>query len=172
MRAAVFVFCLGLPLAGIAAAQDSINCRFIGNWPFGPSYTAALDTARALAFVGSGGGVCVLNDSVSGSPVKVSEIATRGMVLGLCYANNRLYVADWTGGLLVISVSDPAHPTEVGYCTTPGYAMGVAVANQYAYVADGDSGLRVVSVADPAHPQEVGHCGTPDAACGVDVSGQ
>ena len=25
---------------------DSSNCRFLGNWPFGPSYTVAFDEAR------------------------------------------------------------------------------------------------------------------------------
>lgn len=34
---------------------DSLNIRFIGDWPFGPSYAIACDSARNIAFCGSGG---------------------------------------------------------------------------------------------------------------------
>jgi hypothetical protein len=29
---------------------DSLNCRFVGNWPFGPAYAVAYDSARNLVF--------------------------------------------------------------------------------------------------------------------------
>jgi len=148
-----------------------LNCRFVGNWPFGQSVAVALDPVRDLAFVGSGGGIYVLDVSVPAFPVKLSEIGTRGLVQGLCYLNNRLYVADVAAGLRIISVSDPAHPVEVGYCDTPGNALGVAVIGDYAYVADGVDGLRVISVTDPAHPAEVGYYDTPGYAYGVAVIG-
>ena len=72
-------------LAITAAHGDSLNCRLVGNWPFGPSSAIALDSARALAFVGSGGGVYVLDVSNPAQPVKLSEVHTQGMVkrLGL-----------------------------------------------------------------------------------------
>jgi hypothetical protein len=162
---------LVLLAAGVAQAQDSLNCRFVGNWPFGPSLAVALDSSRNLAFCGSGGGVYVLDVSDPALPVKRSEISTRGAVNGLCYLNNRLYVADGLAGLRIISVSDPANPVEVGFYDTPGYAYGVAVVGNYAYVADYFAGLRVISVSDPAHPTEVGFYETPGAANGVAVVG-
>jgi hypothetical protein len=143
MKATMFVFCLGLLLAGVAPAQDSLNCRFIGNWPFGGVAAVALDSARNLAFVGSGGGIYVLDVSVPASPVKLSEIGARGEVYGLCYLDSILYAGDGPAGLRVISVADPAHPAEVGYCSTPGTAWGVAVSGDYAYVADDRAGLQI-----------------------------
>jgi len=155
-------------LAITTAHGDSLNCRFIGSWPFGPSYAVALDSSRNLAFCGGGGGVFVLDVSDPTLPVKRSEISTSGLVVwGLCYLNNRLYVADDNAGLRVISVSDPANPVEVGFYDTPGRANDVAVVGDYAYVADGGTGLRVISVSDPAHPVEVGFCDTPGYAYGA-----
>ena len=52
---------------------DSLNCRLVGNWPFGPSYAVAVDSARNLVFCGSGGGVYVLDVSDSANPVKLSD---------------------------------------------------------------------------------------------------
>jgi hypothetical protein len=90
MGTTVLGLCLSLLLVGMAPAADSLNVRFVGNSPFGPSSAVALDSVRDLAFVGSGGGIYVLDVSVPASPVKLSEIGTRGMVDGLCYLNNRL----------------------------------------------------------------------------------
>ncbi|MEO0156289.1 MAG: hypothetical protein ABIL07_04165, partial [candidate division WOR-3 bacterium] len=50
-------------------AYDSSNVRFIGNWPFGPSNAVAIDQARNLVFMGSGGGVSVLNVANPSAPV-------------------------------------------------------------------------------------------------------
>ncbi|MEO0270009.1 MAG: hypothetical protein ABIM85_06445 [candidate division WOR-3 bacterium] len=75
---------------------DSLNVRFIGNWPFGPSYAVSFDPSRNLVFLGSGGGVYILNVSNPSNPQKVSEkIHTRGFVQRLFYEpiNKRLYIA-------------------------------------------------------------------------------
>ena len=109
-----------------AMPSESLNCRFISNWTFGPSCAMALDSSRHLAFCGSGAGVFVVDVSDSALPVKLSEISTRDFIFGLCYLDNRLYVAAGDAGLRIISVSDSAHPTEVGYCDTPGRVFGVA----------------------------------------------
>ena len=69
------------------AGFDSLNVRFVGNWPFGPSWAVCVDSARNLVFVGSGGGVYVLDISEVSNPVRVSEIRTRGVVNGLYYDN-------------------------------------------------------------------------------------
>ena len=78
------------------AGFDSLNVRFVGNWPFGPCWAVCVDSARNLVFVGSGGGVYVLDVSQVSNPVRVSEIRTRGIIYGLYYDNTTqmLYVAD------------------------------------------------------------------------------
>jgi hypothetical protein len=146
VKTLIVMLCLAV---GVWALQaDSLDIRLVGNWPFGPSYAVAFDTAHDLAFVSSGGGVQVVDVSVPDQPVKLSEIKTIGFVHGLCYSDSLFYIADDGAGLRVVSVSDPANPTEVGYCDTPGKAFGVTVAGDYAYVADYGAGLRVISVSD------------------------
>ena len=153
---------------------DSLNVRFVGNWPFGLSYAVAYDSLRSLAFCGSGGGVYILNVSDPSSPVKVSEgIHTRSLVYGLFYdaSSERVYIADGDAGLEIWDVSTPSSPVKLGFYDTPDQAHGVAVSGTYAYVADGSSGLRVIDISDPSNPFEVGYYDTPYSGNNVAVSG-
>ena len=172
MKALVSVFCLSLLLVGVAPAQDSLNCRELGSWPFGPSHAVATDPSRSLAFTGSGCGVYVVDVSSPAAPQKISEaIHTRWLVYGLCYQSNRLYVAAREAGLEIWDVAIPSSPSMLGRLDTPGSAWGVAVAGDYAYVADGLPGLRVIDVSNPQSPVERGNCDTPGWAYGVAVAG-
>jgi len=97
-------------VATTTAHGDSLNCRFVGNWSFGPSYAVVLDPARNLAFIGSGHGVFVLDVSDPSHPVKLSEaVRTRDGVQSLCYQDSRLYVAAKADGLEIWDASVPAN---------------------------------------------------------------
>ncbi|MCX7837672.1 MAG: hypothetical protein N2323_07000 [candidate division WOR-3 bacterium] len=151
---------------------DSLNTRFIGNWPFGPAYAVSYDPSRSLCFLGSGGGVYILDVSNPSNPIKVSEgIHTRGIVYGLFYSNNKLYIACGQGGLEIWDVTNPNNPTKLGYYFTPDEAWGVYVLGSYAYVADGWAGLRIIDITNPRNPIEVGYYNTPGWARDVYVSG-
>jgi len=133
---------------------DSLNVRFVGNWPFGTPYAVTLDTARNFVFCGSGGGVFILDITDPGSPVRVSEkIRTRGrLVRGLFYESStqRLYIADgymWKNDIW--DVSNPSNPYEVGYYETSDNAAGVAVSGTYVYVADAFNGLQIYEFLPP-----------------------
>ena len=67
----------------IAYGSDSLNVRFAGNWPFGPTYALAYDSARHVGFCGSGGGVYVLDCLDPGSPYELADIRTRGFIRSL-----------------------------------------------------------------------------------------
>ena len=139
---------------------DSLDVQFVGNWPYGPSYAAAYDSARGLVFCGSGGGVYVLDVSNPSLPTKVSEsIRTRGFVIDLQYDHDSqtLLVADHSAGLEIWDVTNAATPTRSGSHITPFRAYGVARMDSFACVADADSGLRVIDVADPSNPYEIGY---------------
>jgi hypothetical protein len=158
----------------IMAGFDSLNTRFIGNWPFGESYAVSFDTIRNLVFCGSGGGVYILDVSNPANPQKISEkIHTRGIVEALFYESSSkiLYIAAGQGGLEIWDVSDPSSPFKLGYYFTPGYAYGVYVSGSYAYVADEGAGLRIINISNPSNPYEAGYYDTPDYAYGVYVSG-
>ncbi|MEA3311567.1 MAG: hypothetical protein U9Q76_05050, partial [candidate division WOR-3 bacterium] len=165
---------LVLIVTSTAYAQfDSLNMRFVGNWPFGPSYAVAHDSARNLVFLGSGGGVYILDASNSEEPVKISdEIRTRDVVNGLFYdtTSQALYIAAGEAGLEIWNVSDPFLPVKRGWRDTPGYANNVFVSGSYAYVADGPAGLRVIRIYQTSPPREIGYYDTPGYAKDVYVS--
>lgn len=151
--------------------NDSLNVRLVGRWPYGPAETLAVDETRAITFMGCGGVIYALDTSDPATPVKLSEITTRGYVTALYYIDNSLLVTDATQGLRIFSVSDPANPVETGSYDTPGYAYGMTVSGSYAYVANGDLGLRIISIADPENPVEVGSYDSPGLALRVIVRG-
>ena len=66
------------------------NLTFAGHWPFGSSYAVAVE--EEYAYVGSGGGIYVLDISDPSSPTKVAEMTTPGWVRGLFVADSYLYV--------------------------------------------------------------------------------
>ncbi len=157
----------GVPAAFSGGKGDSLNVRCVGRWPYGPAFAVAVQ--GDYAYLGSGGGIYILNISDPTLPTKISEIATPSVVEGLFVNNLHLYVADYYAGLRIINVADPANPYEEGYYNTPGHAYSVYVLGSYAYVAAAWAGLRVINVADPAHPYELGYYDTPDQAYGVYV---
>ncbi len=149
---------------------DSLNVRFVGNWPFGPSYVVSYDSSRNLVFAGSGGGVYILDVSDPSNPVKLSEkIHTWGIAYSLFYEYNtgRLYIADGTRGLEIWDVSNSSSPQKLGNYWTPGYAYGVYVSGNCAYVADWWTGFRIIDVSDPSSPSEMGFYKTANHAYGI-----
>jgi hypothetical protein len=144
---------------------DSLDMTFIGNWPFGPSHAVAADSVRDIVFLGSGGGVYVLDVSNPSSPTKLSEaIHTRGSVKDMCYDshNQVLYIADGKTGLEIWNVVDPVNPVRLGDLEDVPIT-GVAVSGASAYVVGRDDGLCVIDVSDPASPCEVGRLGLNNA---------
>lgn len=145
---------LGMDSLGL----DSLNTRFLGNWPFGCPYHVAYDSSRNVAFLSSGGGVFIIDTSNPANPVKMSEsIHSREYILWELFydgSTQRLYigVARWYE---VWDVSNPYAPTRLSYfsLTGPGYADGtICASGNYAYCAD-DSVFAIVDVSMPTDPQ-------------------
>ncbi|MCK4232941.1 hypothetical protein KAX75_00810, partial [candidate division WOR-3 bacterium] len=186
----VLMVCLFVASSGVAYAEsyteivdphedagcmwfDSLNARFVGNWPFGYSYTTIYDSLRDIVFHGSGGGVYVFDVSVPSNPVKISELLhTRGFVRGLAYndISQILYIADRSAGLEIWDMTDEILPVKLGFYDTPSEAYGVVVSDTFAYIADFYSGLRIINVSDPGNPVEIGFCDTPNMAYDVVIS--
>jgi hypothetical protein len=157
-------------LACVAFAADSLNCRLVGNWPFGPSSNSAADPARNLVFCGSGGGAYVLDVTNPGSPIILSDaIRTRGYVRDMWYANHHLYVV--SGQLDIYDVTSAATPIRRSTVTVAGPGNGVAVSGSYVYLAGRDSGLRVFDASDASSPVEVGRLNTRGRAWDAWVEG-
>ncbi len=145
----------------VLSGFDSLNARFHSNWPFGPSYAVAVDPARGYVFMGSGGGVLVLDSNLA----KVGEIRTRGVVWGLHYdeVGEDLYIAAGRGGLEIWDVSTPSNPTRLSITHNAGEFRDVYVTpstfssgNKFAYIAAGYGGVHVYAIDDPYSPTYVG----------------
>ena len=53
---------------------DSLNVRFVGNWPFGYySWAIAYDSVRDYVFCGSAGGVYIFDVSNPSFPQKITD---------------------------------------------------------------------------------------------------
>lgn len=133
---------------------DSLNLRSIGRWPFGPPHAVCVSGNHL--YLGSGGGIYVLDIQDPINPEKVSQFPTPGLIDGLSILGDHLYVADYCNTLRVIDILDPENPREVGHCSTLGKPRDVAVSDSYAYVAVPGAGLRIIDISDPEAPGEVG----------------
>ena len=139
---------------------DSLNVRFVGNWPFGSCSVIAYDSMRNHIFCGSGGGVFVLDVTNSDNPYELSEsIHTRGVVKGLVYQNNNLYIACGVAGVEIWDVSDSLRPNRLGLSRISGNAYDVAILGNNMYVVDQvaeeESLIRVFDISNAAFPVEL-----------------
>ena len=153
---------------------DSLNMRFVGSWPHGPAWTVIADTARNLAFCGSGGTLLILDVSDPANPVVLSDkIRTRGVVRDLYYDESIgcIYIAAGDGGLEIWDVTDSLNPQKLSRLDIPGFAYGLAASGDYAYVADMDYGLRVIDISTPENPTMISLNDTVAFARKVRVSG-
>jgi len=149
---------------------ESLNARFVGNWPFGFGYTLTLDTSRKIAFVSSGGGVFILDIIRPQAPVKLGEIRCRGIVEQLKYQDSILYlIHQWhSDGVELWDVSEPFRPVRLATISIR-YTAALDVRSRYLYVGDADS-FRVFDILNPARPIELGSCGGYDAVSFVTVT--
>jgi len=126
-----------------------------------------------FAYVGSGGGLHIIDVSNPAAPVEVGAVGTPGAAFDVDVVDGLAYVAGGSSGLRIIDVSNPAAPVEVGALDIPGDARGVAVLGGLAYVAVRGApprffGLRIIDVSNPAAPVEVGAV-VPGAVGNVEV---
>lgn len=137
---------------------DSLNVRFVGNWPFGPSMAVEIDSTRNLVFCGSGGGVYILDVSDPKNIRRLSDrIRTRGWVSGFFYDPSllRLYIADGEAGVEIWDVRDMNEPKKMGYYN--GDAEDIVILGSYAYVASGWNGFQILDITNPSHLVQVGY---------------
>ncbi|MEO0085716.1 MAG: T9SS type A sorting domain-containing protein [candidate division WOR-3 bacterium] len=144
----------------LSRKQDSLNARFVGNWPFGFGWTLSLDTCRDIGFISSGAGVFILDLSSPAVPAKLGEIRCRSSVELLRHQDSILYIAsqrDRVSGIGVWDVADPTSPTELTFI--PVYHLqAIEVNGRYLYAGDQER-LRVFDIQNPGRPVEVGSCG-------------
>ncbi|MBD3285671.1 T9SS type A sorting domain-containing protein, partial [candidate division WOR-3 bacterium] len=148
--------------------EDSLNVRFVGNWPFGPCNAIAYDESRHLVFLASGGGVYIIDVITPANPIKISErIHTKGVVEDLFYdsSNQLLYIAANEAGLEIWDVSVPLFPERRSSFDIQGATRSVYVSGQnaFVYTYNGEipeNILYLIDVSSPSYPKEVSSVNT------------
>jgi len=153
---------------------DSLNVRFVGNWPFGPAYAVGMD-GDGRVILGSGGGVYVLSVANPSQPTIITDtIRTRGFVYSLWDAQlsppaSIMTIAAGSAGIERWDILNPYAPSRIGTYNTPGSAFDAYGGLSYPppiCVADGDAGLRLIApFSMPLY--EIGFYDTPGCAWAV-----
>ncbi|MCW8812729.1 MAG: YCF48-related protein, partial [Chlorobium sp.] len=92
---------------------QSDNLARLGNWPFGQAIAVAVDTARDIVYLGSGGAVLILDVSDITNPQLLSDdINSAGLVLDLRYnpQTEHLYLASKYEGFQIWDVQNLTSP--------------------------------------------------------------
>jgi len=157
----------------ISTPEANPTLNLLGVWPSGHSDAIATDGERALAFIGIGAGIAVLDIHDSESITKLSQISISDIVQDLFYDSEKLYVAGGRiGGFYIIDVSNPQYPIEILQYETSGTVSGVFIRDNFSFIADGyDGGLRILDISRLDSPVEISHYETPGMAGKIYVSG-
>lgn len=145
------------------ANHDQDNTQLIGTYPFGPGHALVYDSTRNVYFVGSGGGVLVMDISQPSNPLVINATITAGdVVRGLAFdaATQRLYVG--ASDLMIWDVADLQNPTRLAVLPHDG---GVATSSSStSFFANrlslegttlftvGGTRVHAIDVSDPARP--------------------
>jgi hypothetical protein len=130
----------------------------------------SLEVVGGYLFVGSAGGIVVLNIQNPAAPQYVTALG--GVTTyDLFVSGTTLYTAGSFDGLYTIDVTNPTAPQQLGLTDDHIYvAEGVVAVGGYAYVAN-ESGMRVFDVSVPTQPTWVADYNDPGTIVDVDVQG-
>lgn len=136
---------------------------YSGSWPYGSSYSVAVDSINNIIYLGSGGAVLVLNGINPANPVLITDaIRTRGLVedIFIDVPDHRLYLACGEGGYEIWNVQDPANPflysrNEIYYYDVETPVGHVQVTGDFAIFECAWGYIQSVNVSDPYNPYQV-----------------
>jgi hypothetical protein len=154
----------------------------IGAWPYGPSFSVAVDSVRDIVFLGSGGAVLILDGTDKMNPQLITDtIRTVGLVEDIFYdvSKERLYLACGEGGYEIWNVENTSVPflysrNEIYYGGVETPVGHVQVRGDFAVFECGFGYIHSVNVSDPYNPFQVsinGLVGNPAHNIHIDQSG-
>jgi len=153
----ILLFLLVFPQ--LVHAQDSLNVRWLGGWPYGQAaqLSAAEINGHKYCFQTAGCGVLIIDVTDPYNPYKVSQIYGQSDRPRTDCAYGLLFLAEEELGLTIYDVSDPNSPVYLSRCAAAYAVAAVYVRNHYAYIIDGPE-MRVIDCTDPYAPHEVASC--------------
>jgi hypothetical protein len=156
----IFFVILTLPFT--IFAQDSLNVRFVGGYPFGVGFwmTGGTVNGHDYVFFNSGSSVIILNVDEPANPVKIGHILSP-LAMNPFLVDTLLYCAAYDRGLLIYNVSNPAQPVLLGQCITPYPIWDIFVQDTLGF-GIGVHSMPIFNVADPLNPTIVSTWHQPD----------
>jgi hypothetical protein len=160
------LFCLLSFFPLFIHAQDSLDVRFVGGYPFGHGngpfgcnlrITNGVINNHNYLFYASGSGIMILAADDPSNLIKVGNILSP-IELNLYLVDTLLYAVANNRGLKIYNVADPAHPVEIGGCACPPGTWtlwALCVKDTFAYVTSPNR-LTIFNVVDPVNPSVVG----------------
>jgi len=164
------ILILSFAFISFVFAQDSLNVKFLGGYPFARAYrpTAGIINGHKYCFLTAGAGVLIFNVDDPDSTIKVSQIVSKVDRPHTFFANNLLYLADKSEGLKIYDLQNPLYPELLGICNADYSVVDVFVKDAYAYLVDG-AYLKVIDISESSAPYEKGSCSVPYYPNSVDM---
>lgn len=142
----------------LITSQDSANINFVANWPFGESNTFAL--SDTIAFLGSGGGIFILNISNPDSIKEIGGVKTRNYVKKIFYYNSYLYAIDGMNEILIWSLDSLYQPQLISTIQSLKIIQDIFVDSSFIYLIGTNpndfQSLEIYNVEDPTIPNLTG----------------
>ncbi len=145
-------------IGNIAIAQDSLNMRTVGIWPYGIYHDMeyAKINGQKFIFIASGGGILVVNVEDPAAPEVVDKYPTNSRVKDIKIVGKYAYVANGESGIKIFNISNPGNIKLIGQSKVKFEAHCIEVIKNTAYVADGDSGVSIFDIKKKANPTIIG----------------
>jgi hypothetical protein len=144
---------VGVLLAVVGEFSAAEDCpERVGRAPQGVTQAVLAD--GALAFVGNGAALEVVDLAIPASPVLIGSLEFDSHIRSLALDTTRVYVGT-LHGFHVIDVGTPSAPVELGALALFGFKSAIGASGTTACIVEG-SEVIVVDVSDPAAPMVVG----------------
>ena len=148
----------------LLSAQDSLNVRFVGGYPFGSAtggIVSGLINGTDYVVVSSGSGILVFDVDDPANPAKVGQIISPIKALVPFLHDTLLYIAAQKQGLWIYNVADPSNPVMINRWQPNDSIVQVYVCQNSAYVVS-YTRMTILDVSDP-HTLVVQGEWTPDS---------
>ena len=168
---AISIFLLSVLPGGECLAQDSLNLRTVGVWPYGltNAVNKYISGGHDYILMGSGRRISLLNVDDPAHPCITGETGVADDINKIWADGNYAYTAHGHSGVSIIDLTDPHHIR--GSYKTEGPAKDIEVRWPYAYVAVDSQGLTVLNISDPADPFLVSRLNFSGETIGIGLGG-
>ena len=128
-----------------------------------------VDTRNGTYVYVATGNLRVVDVTDSQNPEIRFRLDTPGLVTGIQFSDDTIYLTDRQAGLHIIDARNPQQPQRISSHPTFGNAIDVALRHTTAYIADGKGGIQTIDVTEAKSPKWLHRYAFGGTAYGLDV---